>query len=605
MKYDLVFEGGGAKGMVFIGACEEFFGRGHTFDRLLGTSAGAITATLVAAGYTPPEMLDALGEKGPNGKSVFAGFMGPPAPFSDEELRTSATQRLLDGVDLTFVPDFVQKKLHEAFVKALAASGTFRHVLGLIERGGWFAADRFISWFSSKLDSGTWQGSKRQFSGMTLAQFFNATGVELSLVASNTTDESILVLNHRTAPDCPIVWAVRMSMSIPLLWDEVVWQPGWGQYLGRDITGHAIVDGGLLSNFPIELFISDAPQVTKLMGPKRGNPVLGLLIDEKLPVTKGFFVRINIDPRELKTVQRFRRLVDTATGAHDKMVIEEYNHLVARLPALGYGTTEFDMSDERRDALVRAGREAMTLYLDTPAGLVLPSKVPGRAAEQIMADRIATSILGQGESEGEGGPTVRNDSGTKAAAATRLRGERLVLPGTSEGSKLPLPQQVPSPGGAEVVPEPLKAAWTQYMIDGFKQNEQMFQRTLRAFMRPYQLTVWLYVMLFVVGLGLFVVAAVIGLQKGDSIVAIAFAGLGVAAFLAFFVRQPLHALEENLQFITWLGVAFNSYWTRLMYMADPKAVQVELKAAEDDFRASVERLIAQNAELRGKRPSGS
>jgi hypothetical protein len=143
------------------------------------------------------------------------------------------------------------------------------------------------------------------------------------------------------------------------------------------------------------------------------------------------------------------------------------------------------------------------------------------------------------------------------------------------------------------------------MIDGFKQNEQMFQRTLRAFMRPYQLTVWLYVMLFVVGLGLFVVAAVIGLQKGDSIVAIAFAGLGVAAFLAFFVRQPLHALEENLQFITWLGVAFNSYWTRLMYMADPKAVQVELKAAEDDFRASVERLIAQNAELRGKRPSGS
>jgi len=35
MKYDLVFEGGGAKGMVFVGACEEFFKRGHTFDRLL------------------------------------------------------------------------------------------------------------------------------------------------------------------------------------------------------------------------------------------------------------------------------------------------------------------------------------------------------------------------------------------------------------------------------------------------------------------------------------------------------------------------------------------------------------------------------------------
>ena len=42
MKYDLVFEGGGAKGIVFVGACAEFFNRGHSFERLLGTSAGAI-----------------------------------------------------------------------------------------------------------------------------------------------------------------------------------------------------------------------------------------------------------------------------------------------------------------------------------------------------------------------------------------------------------------------------------------------------------------------------------------------------------------------------------------------------------------------------------
>ena len=388
--------------MVFVGACEEFFGRGHSFERLLGTSAGAITATLLAAGYTPEEMLAALVEKGADGKSVFAGFMGPPLPFTDEELRASATRRLLDGVDFTFVPDFVEKKLHEVLVGALAASGTFRHVLGLVERGGWFAADRFVSWFSSKLDSGPWQGGKRQFSGMTLGQFFAAMGVELSLVASDTTDESILVLNHRTAPDCPIVWAVRMSMSIPLVWDEVIWQAGWGQYRGRDVAGHAVVDGGLLSNFPIELFISDAPQVTKLMGPKKDTTVLGLLIDEKLPVAKGLFVRINIRPGELKTVQRLRRLVDTTTGAHDKMVIEEYSHLVARLPAQGYGTTEFDMSDERRDALVKAGRDAMALYLDTPAGLVLPSKAPRGPEEQLEtnADRIATSVLQQGQVQG-------------------------------------------------------------------------------------------------------------------------------------------------------------------------------------------------------------
>jgi hypothetical protein len=169
----------------------------------------------------------------------------------------------------------------------------------------------------------------------------------------------------------------------------------------------------------------------------------------------------------------------------------------------------------------------------------------------------------------------------------------------SNSSKLPLP---PTPAGT--VPPELQAAWTQYMVGGFKQNEQMFQRTLEAFMKPYRLSVWLYAILFAVGIGLFVVAAVVGLGKGDSVVAIAFAGLSVATFLAFFLRQPLHALEENLEFITWLGVAFNTYWTRLMYMSDPKTVQAELKAAEDDFRTSIEKLITRHAELRGKRPGG-
>jgi NTE family protein len=392
MKYDLVFEGGGAKGMVFVGACEEFFSRGHSFERLLGTSAGAITATLLAAGYTPKEMLQALVEK-ENGISVFTSFMGPPPPFTDEEVAASATRRLLDGVDFTFIPGILQTKLYDLVVKALAGSGTFRHVIALIERGGWFAADRFVSWLSTKLDSGPWKDGKRAFSRMTLEQFFAATGVELSVVASDTTDESILVLNHRTAPDCPLVWAVRMSMSIPLVWDEVIWQPAWGTYLGRDVAGHAIVDGGLLSNFPIELFITDEPQFTQLMGPKKENPVLGLLIDEKLPVTfiKGFFVRFNIKPGELATVQRLRRLVDTATGAHDKMVLNEHSHLVARLPAQGYGTTEFDMSDERRDALVEAGRIAMALYLDTPAGSMSPLK--SIADMPTAADRIAAKLL--------------------------------------------------------------------------------------------------------------------------------------------------------------------------------------------------------------------
>jgi NTE family protein len=74
MKYGLVFEGGGAKGMAFVGAYEELVERGHTCGRLLGTSAGAITAAFIAAGYTPVEMLAALNER-ENGQPVFASFV--------------------------------------------------------------------------------------------------------------------------------------------------------------------------------------------------------------------------------------------------------------------------------------------------------------------------------------------------------------------------------------------------------------------------------------------------------------------------------------------------------------------------------------------------
>lgn len=179
--------------------------------------------------------------------------------------------------------------------------------------------------------------------------------------------------------------------------------------------------------------------------------------------------------------------------------------------------------------------------------------------------------------------------------------ERLVLP---VDSKLPLPQ-VPATFGSVNVPEELSRAWTQYMITGFRQNQQMFESTLAAFMKPYRLTVLFYAVMFVVGIGLFVVATIIGLTKGDRVVALSFAGLSVGTLLTFFVRQPLRALEENLECITWLGVAFNTYWTRLMYAADKERVQADLKAAEEDFRASLEKLITTHSELRNKRPGSA
>ena len=57
--FDVAFEGGGIKGGAFLGALEVLF-RKHRTRRLIGTSAGALTATCLAAGYTPQELLEIL-----------------------------------------------------------------------------------------------------------------------------------------------------------------------------------------------------------------------------------------------------------------------------------------------------------------------------------------------------------------------------------------------------------------------------------------------------------------------------------------------------------------------------------------------------------------
>jgi len=394
MDFDLVFEGGGAKGIVFVGAVQEFEARGHRADRLLGTSAGAITATLLAAGYSSREMLAALDEK-ENGKPAFVGFMGIPGPFTEKEVAESATMDFLRAIDLPLVPEFVERKFDGALATLLGKSEKYRHLFSFVERGGWYAADRFRSWLADKLDSGELAGKPRRFGSMTLAELHAATGRELSLVAADTSAQRILVLNHRTAPRCPVVWAARMSMSIPFVWQEVEWQRDWGPYRGRDIAGHMVVDGGVLSNFPIELLVSGERHVTDIMGEKRSRNVMGLLIDETLEVPNAPAPTGDASASafgRLKTIGRLKRLIDTITTAHDKEIIESLSRLVVRMPARGYGTTEFDMTEERRAALVEAGRGAMRKHLEKPALEATRSAAEGAAVQQEVT-RLATRFL--------------------------------------------------------------------------------------------------------------------------------------------------------------------------------------------------------------------
>lgn len=359
--FDLVFEGGGAKGSVFAGALEVFYGAGHTHGRLVGTSAGAITAAFVAAGYKPEGMLAAVTEQ-LGGKPRFASFMDAPAAadFDQQTREESQLVAILKSVDVPGVPDIFQNKVREGLLHHLLAhSEAFRHIFSFIECGGYYSGSMFVEWLREKLAVQGIAGD------CTLADMHAQKGCDLSLVATDTSNREMLVLNHRTAPLVPVAMAVRMSMSIPFVWREVIWKKEWGAYMGRDKTDAKIVDGGVLSNFPIDLVARADGRVKSIMGASADPTAalnLGMLIDEELAVegVEGKPVRQN----PLKTVRRMQRLVDTMTGARDSALIRDFAVDICRLPARAYGTTEFDMPQPKINALVEAGRAAMRAHLE-------------------------------------------------------------------------------------------------------------------------------------------------------------------------------------------------------------------------------------------------
>jgi hypothetical protein len=56
-------------------------------------------------------------------------------------------------------------------------------------------------------------------------------------------------------------------------------------------------------------------------------------------------------------------LIDTMMRSQDNDEIRSHEEEICRLPAMGYGTTEFDMAQNRLDALIEAGRNAMAAHL--------------------------------------------------------------------------------------------------------------------------------------------------------------------------------------------------------------------------------------------------
>ena len=310
-RLDLVFQGGGVKGIGLVGAYSVLEERGFEPQNLAGTSAGAIVAALAAAGYTGQELHEIIG---------------------DLDFRTFLDKGWEDRVPVAGIP------------------------LSILKDQGIYEGVFFEGWMRDLLAA----KGKTRFGDLVIPEFADEPKYrhKLQVIASDVTDRRLLVLPRNASEigvadpdDLDIAMAVRMSMSIPIFFEPVRQQTDGGE--------HLIVDGGMLSNFPVWLFdsegVPDWPTFgLKLVDPEPREPVEGT----PPPPEVGGPLR--------KTVAYLASLISTMTDAHDKLYLEKADFArTITISNLGVRTTEFGLSRERADALFQEGRRSAERFLET------------------------------------------------------------------------------------------------------------------------------------------------------------------------------------------------------------------------------------------------
>jgi len=143
--------------------------------------------------------------------------------------------------------------------------------------------------------------------------------------------------------DLNVATAVRMSMSLPFFFEPVTIK----NFRTNQVS--YIVDGGLLSNFPVWLFDTE------------GNipewPTFGFKLVEPGEGT----------PQKIRgPISLLKALFSTMSQAHDARYIKDADFVrTIPIPTLDVKTTDFDLKREKSEALYQSGRQAAEKFFNT------------------------------------------------------------------------------------------------------------------------------------------------------------------------------------------------------------------------------------------------
>ncbi|MBP3952323.1 patatin-like phospholipase family protein [Bacillus suaedae] len=293
MKVDGVFAGGGVKAFAFVGALQIMEEQGYEFDRLAGSSAGAIIAALIQAGYSSEELFSLLNEL-------------DVEEFKDERM--------------SYLPFPMAKWIHMYF------------------RLGLYRGDALEQWLKTVLEA------------RGIRTFDDLPNGSLKIIASDLSKGRLLVLpddlqKYGVIPErFPVARAIRMSCSIPFFFEPVkIYSRAGG---GKPSY---IVDGGILSNFPMWLFMDGATKRWK-------KPAIGFQLTPEIKELPSNKIKNAVD--------MYRALFETMSNAHDiRYIDDEHARNIVFIPVQDIKATDFSLSDEQKEDLILLGRNEAEKFL--------------------------------------------------------------------------------------------------------------------------------------------------------------------------------------------------------------------------------------------------
>ena len=322
---NLVFEGGGVKGLAYVGAMEILEQKGilANIERVGGTSAGAINAVLLGLNYSPRETADILRNLNFNN-------------FMDDSW------------------------------------GVIRDSERLFAKFGWYKGDFFRRWIGELIQrkTGNSESTFDEVNRLKTKSGFR----DLYFIGTNLSTGFAEVFSHEHTPRKCVADAVRISMSIPLFFAAC-----------RSDRGDVYVDGGVMDNYPVKLFdrqkyvpanFKKPPyyqehnaalqEAGKDLSPYVYNmETLGFRLDSAKEIA---VFRDQAEPAHQQIEDFFRYawyLVAAVLNVQDSAHLhrDDWQRTVY-IDTLGVKTTDFNLSDERKTALLKSGRDCAAAYFD-------------------------------------------------------------------------------------------------------------------------------------------------------------------------------------------------------------------------------------------------